>query len=216
MRHDPIYSSASQVAWPVVAADHVVEPVLAAGLRPSPDRLLLASATGMFLVSLAVTWAVLQTDWLYFPWLWMTVAGEISLLMGLAAVRPGGSFSIPRGSTKPPIRLDHAGLAFGFSGALWLVLIRAAPDMGSELDLSVVYAAASCSLLLSIVVACGTSSREVKVGALVYSALVVLGLLSIEVGHIPSIPEMSLSGLLLATCGYLELGKRGTQSDAAR
>ena len=88
--------------------------------------------------------------------------------------------------------------------------------MSSELDLPLVAAAASCSIIISVIVASRTSSKDVRMGAAVYSALVVWGLASIYVGHILSVTEMALSALLLAFCAYLGLGKQDRQLNAAR
>ena len=209
MRHDPLQPQSSEGSWYVVPARRAYKLASPDKVRPSPDRLVVGSAVITLLLSLGATWSMLLTGWLYFPWIWMTAAGVLCLFMGLTGYRPGESFSIPLGAERAPLIVDHGGLLFVFSGALWLALLRSFPEMAPDPNLSGAAAASSCAWGVGIVVACLPLSKAIRLGACAHSALVAWGLTSIGVGHIRSIPALVVTCALLALASWPEFSGQG-------
>jgi hypothetical protein len=208
MRHDPLHPQSCEVSWSVASAGRAFKLAPPNKVGASPDRLVIGFAVLTFLLSLGATWSMLLTDWLYFPWIWMTAAGVSCVVMGLTGYRPGASFPISLGPARAPLIVDHGGLLFVFSGALWLVLLRSFPKMAPDPNLAGAAAASSCAWGLGIVVACLPLSKAIRLGAGAHSALVAWGLVSIGAGHIRSIPALVVACALLALAAWSEFRDR--------
>lgn len=208
MRHDPtrplplrVFCSFGTTCDPLKSNPSGKDPA-------APDWLLLNFGVLTLLLSGGATWAMFLSGGRYFLWSWMAAASGTCLFMVRAGWRPGKSLSIPRGVARKPLHVDQGGLSFVFSGALWPILLRSLSEMGPNIGLLPAAVAGSISLFLGVVVACGTLSRSVRLGAGVHSILVAWGLVSIGGGRVPSIPEAIFSGALLVICVVSELGPR--------